>query len=179
LWLLVDAQKLNQLDVLMQRWEKSLPKAPSLWEVFAAGHLVLSRPNKALMLYERLAKSHTEDELWLLNFASTLEADGQIKRAGQIRNQIWQKRRSKPNNGDWLNTRANSNDIESLRLLLLNDPALGQGILWKLLRDGSAELKQNSQFVELATVWLNDHDQNDASRAWLIRQYARKLNTQQ
>ena len=179
LWLLVDAQKLNQLDVLMQRWEKSLPKAPSLWEVFAAGHLVLSRPNKALMLYERMAKSHTEDELWLLNFASTLEIEGQIKRAGQIRNQIGQKRRSKPNNGDWLNTRANSNDIESLRLLLLNDPALGQGILWKLLRDGSAELKQNSQFVELATVWLNDHDQNDASRAWLVRQYARKLNTEQ
>jgi len=60
-------------------------------------------------------------------------------------------------------------------LLLLNDPTLGQGVLWKLLRDGSPELKRNSQFIELATVWLNDHDQNDASRAWLIRQYAHQI----
>lgn len=177
LWLLIDAHKLNQLDVLMQRWNKLLPRAPNLWDVFAAGHLVLSRPNQALILYERMAKSHAQDELWLLNYAATLESDGQIKRAGQIRNQIWQKRRNKQTNVDWLNTRANANDIEALRLLLLNDPTLGQSILWKLLRDGSPELKQNSQFVELATVWLNDHDQNDASRAWLIRQYARRLNT--
>jgi tetratricopeptide (TPR) repeat protein len=177
LWLLIDALKLNQLDVLMQQWKKFLPRAPNLWDVFAAGHLVLSRPNQALILYERMEKSHSQDELWLLNYAATLESVGQGKRAGQIRAQIWQKRSGKLTGSDWLNTRANANDIEALRLLLLNDPALGQGVLWKLLRDGSAELKQNSQFVELATAWLNDHDQNDASRAWLIRQYARRLNT--
>ena len=178
LWLLIDALKLNQLDVLMQRWKKFLPRAPNLWDAFAAGHLVLSRPDQALILYERMEKTHAQDELWLLNYASTLESVGQAKRAGQIRKQIWQKRSGKQTGSDWLNTRANANDIEALRLLLLNDPALGQGVLWKLLRDGSPELKQNSQFVELATAWLNEHDQNDASRAWLIRQYARKLNTQ-
>lgn len=177
LWLLIDALKLNQLDVLMQQWKKLLPRAPSLWDAFAAGHLVLSRPDQALILYDRMEKSHSQDELWLLNYAATLESVGQGKRAGQIRAQIWQKRSGKLTGSDWLNTRANANDIEALRLLLLNDPALGQGVLWKLLRDGSAELKQNSQFVELATAWLNDHDQNDASRAWLIRQYARRLNT--
>jgi predicted Zn-dependent protease len=177
LWLLIDAHKLNQLDVLMQRWAKLLPGTPNLWDAFAAGHLVLGRPNQALILYERMAKAHAQDELWQLNFAATLESNGQIKRAGQIRNQIWQQRRNKKTGSDWLNTGASANDIEALRLLLLNDPALGQGVLWKLLRDGSPELKQNSQFVELATVWLNDHDQNDAARAWLIRQYARRLNT--
>lgn len=175
LWLLIDALKLNQLDVLMQRWKKFLPRAPNLWDAFAAGHLVLSRPDQALILYERMEKSHSQDELWLLNYASTLESVGQAKRAGQIRKQIWQKRSSKRTGSDWINTRANANDIEALRLLLLNDPALGQSVLWKLLRDGSAELKQNSQFVELATAWLNEHDQNDAARAWLIRQYARSL----
>ena len=175
LWLLIDTHKLNQLDVLMQQWSKLLPRSPNLLDVFAAGHLVLSRPNQALILYERMAKSRTQDDLWLLNYANTLEAAGQGKRASQIRNQIWQKRSSKNKNNDWLNTRANANDIESLRLLLLNDPTLGQGVLLKLLRDGSPELKQNSQFIELATVWLNDHDQNEASRAWLIRQYARKI----
>lgn len=179
LWLLIDALKLNQLDVLMQRWKKFLPRAPNLWDAFAAGHLVLSRPDQALILYERMAKTHAQDELWLLNYAATLESVGQAKRAGQIRKQIWQKRSGKQSGSDWLNTRANAKDIEALRLLLLNDPALGQGVLWKLLRDGSPELKQNSQFVELATAWLNDHDQNDASRAWLIRQYARRLNTPQ
>ena len=177
LWLLIDAHRLSQLDVLMQRWAKLLPGAPNLWDVFAAGHLVLGRPNQALILYERMVQSHAQDELWLLNFAATLDANGQVKRAGQIRNQLWQKRRNKQIGSDWLNTGANANDIEALRLLLLNDPSLGQGVLWKLLRDDSAELKQNSQFIELATVWLNDHDQNDASRAWLIRQYARRLNT--
>lgn len=177
LWLLIDAHKFNQLDVLMQRWSNLLTGAPNLWDVFAAGHLVLGRPNQALILYERMEKSRSHDDLWLLNYAATLDAVGQTKRGGQIRNKIWQKRLSTQTNRDWLNTRANANDIEALRLLLLNDPTLGQGILWKLLRDGSQELKQNSQFIELATVWLNEHDQNDASRAWLIRQYARRLNT--
>jgi len=179
LWLLIDTQKLNQLDVLMQRWTKLLPSSPNLWSAYAAGHQILGRPSQALILYDRMAKSHSNDELWLINYASTLEAGGQVKKATSIRAQIWQKRRNRPGNSNWLNTGANANDIEALRMLLLNDPALGQGILWKLLRDGSAELKQNSQFVELATVWLNDNGQNDASRAWLIRQYARKLNTSQ
>jgi len=177
LWLLIDTLKLNQLDVLMQQWKKTLPRTPSLLDAFAAGNLVLGRPDQALILYERMEKSHSGDELWLLNYAATLESVGQTKRAVQIRKQIWQKRSGKQAGSDWLNTRDNANDIEALRLLLLNDPAMGQGVLWKLLRDGSPELKQNSQFVELATAWLNDHDQNDASRAWLIRQYARRLNT--
>lgn len=177
LWLLIDARKLNQLDVTMQQWKNLLPRAPNLWDVFAAGHLVLSRPNQAIILYEHMARKHAQDDLWLLNYASTLEAVGQVKQAGKIRNQIWQKQKLKQNSSDWLNTRANASGIESLRLLLANDPALGQTVLWKLLRAGSPELKQNNQFIELATLWLNEHDQNDASRAWLIGQYARRITT--
>ena len=175
LWLLIDAHKFNQLDVLMQRWSRLLPASPGLWDVFAAGHQVLNRPGQALILYEKMAKTHAHDELWLLNYASTLEAGGQIKKADTIRKKIWQQHRIKQNSQDWINTRAREKDIEALRLLLLNDPALGQSVLWKLLRDGSAELKQNSQFAELATVWLNEHDQNDTARVWLIRQYAHSL----
>lgn len=177
LWLLIDAHKLNQLDVTMQQWKNLLPGAPNLWDVFAAGHLILSRPNQAIILYEQIAKKHTQDDLWLLNYASTLEAVGQIKQAAHIRNQIWQKQKGKQSNKDWLNTSANAKDIEALRLLLVNDPSLGQSVLWKLLRDGSPELKQNNQFIELASLWLNEHDQNDASRTWLIRQYARSITT--
>jgi len=172
LWLLIETHKHEQLDVLMQRWAGLLPKSPSLWDVFAAGHQVLSRPGQALILYERIAKSHARDELWLLNYAGALEAGGQVKKAGVIRGQIWQQYRNKQTSLAWLNTSTKEKDIEALRLLLLNDPALGQSVLWKLLREGSAELKQNSQFAELAAVWLNEHDQNDAARAWLIRQYA-------
>ena len=87
------------------------------------------------------------------------------------------KQKLRQNSSDWLNTSASASGIESLRLLLANDPALGQTVLWKLMRDGSPELKQNNQFIELATLWLNEHDQNDASRAWLIRQYARSMTT--
>jgi predicted Zn-dependent protease len=175
LWLLIDAHKHEQLDVLMQRWARLLPTSPGLWDVFAAGHQVLNRPTQALILYERMAITHARDELWLLNYAGALEAGGQVKKAGIIRGQIWQQHRKKQTSHAWLNTRAREKDIEALRLLLLNDPALGQSVLWKLLRQGSAELKQNSQFAELATVWLNEHDQNDAARAWLIRQYAHTL----
>ena len=177
LWMLIDAHNFNQLDVLMQRWEKFLPKAQNLWDVFAAGHLALSRPSQAIIIYDRMATTHANDELWLINYASTLETVGQIIRAGKIRNQVWKNRKYKTTQLDWLKTSSNVKDIEALRMLLLNDPSLGQGVLWKLLKDGSDELKQNTQFIELAAAWLNDHDQNDASRAWLIRQYARKLNT--
>jgi len=175
LWLLIDSRQLNKLDVSIQKWSKLLSRTSKLIDVFAAGHLALSRPDKALELYERIEKSHTQDVLWQLNFASTLEAVGQTKRADKIRKKIWQKHSSKMTSADWMNTRANTHEIEALRLLLLNDPTLGQGVLWKLLRDGSPELNQNSQFIELAAVWLNDHEQNDASRAWLIRRYAHRI----
>jgi polysaccharide biosynthesis protein PelB len=177
LWMLIESYNFSQLDVVMQRWEKLLPAARGLWDVYAAGYLALNRPVKALTLYDHMAKSHAQDELWLLNYANTMQLAGQTKRAAQIRTQIWQKRLNKKTNRDWLHTRANAQDIESLRLLLLNDPGLGQSVLWNLLREGSADLKQNSQFAELAALWLNDHDQNDASRAWLVRQYAHRLVT--
>lgn len=137
----------------------------------------MSHPDHALALFNRMAKTHANDELWLLNYATTLESARQPDLAWRIRRKIWQRRLNKQSSRDWLNTRKNEQSIEELRLLLLNDPALGQGILWKLLHDGSPALKQNSQFVELATAWLSERDQSDATRTWLIRQYAHWLNT--
>lgn len=177
LWLLLDLRQFARLEQFIAQWTKLLPTAPSLWDVYAAAYLALGRPNYALALYNRMAKNHMQDELWLLNYAVTLESNGQAGRAWQIRRHVWQQRLSKKRNPDWLNTQANARNIEVLRLLLLNDPALGQGVLWKLLREGTPALKQNSQFVELATAWLNDHEQNDAARTWLLRQYAHWLNT--
>jgi polysaccharide biosynthesis protein PelB len=177
LWLLIEAHQLSQLDVLLQRWSSLLPRAPNLWNVFAAAHLLLNRPDRALIIYERMEKSYIHDDLWLLNYAATLDRVGQTRRGAQIRKKIWKKNSAQKIEGEWLKTRANASDIEALRLLLLNDPILGQGVLWMLLRDGSAELKQYSPFVELAARWLNDHEQNDASRTWLIRQYAQSLNS--
>ncbi|MDR3392778.1 MAG: tetratricopeptide repeat protein [Sulfuriferula sp.] len=177
LWLLLDLRHFNQLDHFMQQWARLIPSTPNLWDVYAAGYLALGRPDYALALYNRMAKSHRQDELWMLNYAITLESGGQPDLAWQIRRQIWQQRLQQQTSRDWLNTRANARDIEALRLLLLNDPGAGQGVLWKLLRDGSPTLKQNSQFVELATVWLNSREQEDSTRAWLIRQYAHWLNT--
>lgn len=177
LWLLLDLRQFDRLDHFMRQWAKLLSGTPALWDVYAAGYLALGRPNDSLALYQRMAKAHAQDELWLLNYAATLESAGQTGPAWKIRRTIWQQRLNKQTHRDWMNTRANARDIESLRLLLLNDPAHGQNVLWKLLRSGSPELKKNSQFVELATAWLNDHEQNDAARAWLARQYARWLST--
>lgn len=177
LWLLLDTRQFTQLDMQMQQWTALLPGTPSLWNVFAAGYLSQARPNQALALYNRMITDHVQDELWMLNYAVTLEAGGQPDRAWQVRRQIWQQHLTKQQPKDWLNTRANALDIERLRLLLLNDPQLGQSVLWKLLRTEPTALKQNSQFVELATVWLNDKEQNESMRNWLMRQYAHWLNT--
>jgi predicted Zn-dependent protease len=155
---------------------KRYPGNPAFKESFL-WFQALSHPDHALALYNRMAKTHAKDELWLLNYATTLESAGRPDLAWSIRRKIWQQRLSKQNNRAWLYTRKNEQNIEELRLLLLNDPALGQGILWKLLRDDSPALKQNSQFIELASAWLSQHDQNEASRSWLIRQYAHWLDT--
>ncbi|HET9114339.1 MAG TPA: hypothetical protein VFN66_10810 [Burkholderiales bacterium] len=77
----------------------------------------------------------------------------------------------------WIATHASARDIEALRLLLLNDPAAGQTILWKLLHQSRLSLMHNSQFAELAAAWLNSRGQNDSVRSWLIRQYAHWLYT--
>ena len=177
LWLLLDTRQFSQLDMQMQQWAGLIPNTPTLWNVFAAGYLAQGRPDHALALYNRMVQTHLQDELWMLNYATTLEAGGQPDRAWQVRRQVWQQRLTQQKPKDWLNTRSNAKDIERLRLLLLNDPQLGQGVLWKLLRAGSSALKQNSQFVELASVWLNDKNQNDAIHSWLMRRYAHWLNT--
>ena len=111
LWMLIEMHSLNRLDVMMQQWAGLLAKNPQLWDVYAAGHLALSRPQQALLLYERMAKAHEQDELWLLNYASTLEMCGQLKRAEKIRKSVWQQRSSKQPERDWLKTSDYANDI--------------------------------------------------------------------
>ena len=177
LWLLLDAHQYEKLEYYLQKWARIVSATPSLWDVYAAGQLALGRSDVAIAVYKRMEKFHAQDDLWMLNYAATLEAAGQRELAWKIRRQIWQQRLSRKNRSDWLNAQGNARDIEALRLLLLNDPALGQGVLWKLLREGTPALKQNSQFVELATAWLNDRDQDDATRSWLMHRYANWLNT--
>lgn len=175
LWLLLDAHHYEKLEYYLQKWAGLIGRTPGLWDVYAAAQLALGRPDDALMVYKRSAKSHAADDLWMLNYAATLEAAGQRELAWKIRRQIWQQRFARQDRPAWLNAQAR--DIEALRLLLLNDPALGQGVLWKLLREDTPALKQNSQFVELATAWLNDRGQDDATRGWLLHRYAGWLNT--
>ena len=177
LWLLLDTHQLAQLDTQMRQWADGVGTNPDLWGVYAAGYLALGRPAYALALYQRMAPARLQDELWMLNYAATLEAAGQTGLAWQIRRKLWQQRLASKRPADWLASGAQALDIERLRLLLLNDPARGQGVLWKLLRSGLPALRQAPQFVELASAWLNDHEQNDASRAWLLRRYAHWLDT--
>ena len=177
LWLLMDAHQYEKLQYYMQKWARLIGRTPGLWDVYAAGQLALGRPDDALIVYKRIAKSHLRDDLWMLNYAATLEAAGQTDQAWKIRRRIWQQRLVRQDRNAWLDLQGNARDIEALRLLLLDEPALGQGVLWKLLREGTPALKQNSQFVELAAAWLNDRDQDDATRSWLIHRYASWLNT--
>jgi thioredoxin-like negative regulator of GroEL len=177
IWLLLDTRQLTQLDTRMRQWAGGVGANPDLWEVYAAGYLALGRPAYALVLYQRMAPARLQDELWMLNYASTLEAAGQTGLAWQIRRKLWQQRLASKRPTDWLTSGAHALDIERLRLVLLNDPVRGQGVLWKLLRSGAPALRQAPQFVELASAWLNDHDQNDASRIWLLRRYAHWLDT--
>ncbi len=177
LWLLLDSRLYRQLDYYMHEWLGLLPSTPRLWDVYAAGYLASGQPDYALALYHRMAASHAGDELWQLNYASTLEAAGQPKAAWQIRRRIWRQRLTRPRNKDLLAIHISPRDLETLRLRLLNDPASGQTVLWKLLRQADPALMHNSQFVELASAWLNSRGQNDSLRGWLIRQYAHWLDT--
>lgn len=173
LWLLLDTHQSGRLEYYLHKWTRLIGRTPSLWDVYAAGQLALGNTDGALMVYRRTVKSHEKDDLWMLNYADALEAAGQKDSAWKIRRQIWQQRFARKS--AWRNIQAH--DIEALRLLLLDEPALGQGVLWKLLRENTPALKQNTQFIELATAWLNDHDQNDAMHRWLLHRYANWLNT--
>ncbi len=177
LWLLLDDRQYHRLELFMHEWAGFLRTTPRLWDVYAAGYLALGQPEYALALYNRMAPSHAGDELWLLNYASALEAAGQSEAAWQIRRRIWRQRLSSLHNSDWLARHASARDIEALRLLLLNDPASGQTVLWRLLHQADPKLMHNSQFAELAAAWLNSRGQNDSVRGWLIQQYAHWLYT--
>lgn len=177
LWLLIDTHHFNGLERYLRAWRPLLPEHRDLWEVFAAAYLTLDQPEQALALYRGLFPDHRQDTLWLLNYASVLEASNRPADAWRIRRWVWQQQLASKTRLDWLNSPFSEKGMESLKLLLLNDPLPGQGILWQLLRHPTPALRQNSQFVELATVWLNERAQQNETRIWLIRQYAHWLDT--
>lgn len=180
LWLLVEMQDTERLRIWLGRVDGRLGQDEELAKVAAAAFLAIGRPERALPLMEREARKQKDDYLWQLGYADALEQGGRDNQAWKVRYRVWRELRRKPVHelkGDrrlqayvQLAQRFTPGDpsLAALRLLLRQDrEATG---------DETPEQRElEAQSRELALSWALSQERNEAAKAWLWRNYGRKL----
>jgi hypothetical protein len=90
LWLLIDGRDPAERGELRQKLREwgNAGEAP-WWDAYAAAHIALGEPHRALPWLSRQAAAHADDYLWLANYAETLEEAGQAGMAERVRRHAW------------------------------------------------------------------------------------------
>lgn len=180
LWLLVDMQDTEKLRIWLGRVDGRLGQDGELAKVAAAAFLTIGRPERALPLMEREARRQKDDYLWQLGYADALEQGGRNNQAWKVRYRVWRELRKQSAQA--------LNDKRRLQLYVQlaqrftpGDPSLAA--LRLLLRQDQGttgeqppEQKElEAQSRELALSWALSQERNEAAKAWLWRNYGRKL----
>ena len=194
LWLLVDRDRKDLLRRYVRDWEagaRAGPQGAPLWPALAAAYAALGQPGRALPYYRKDAPRHGDDYLWLLNYADTLEAAGDPATAWRVRQRVWVTLRRQP-----------PRTLDDPLMLAYARLALERGggdaaapLMRRLLAAGGRPADcgpaapcaalpdpastpapaQAAALQELALSWALSTEQYDVARAWLWRNYARRL----
>jgi hypothetical protein len=176
LWMLIGARRLDLLKPFLARWSEAAEQTRELWAPFAAAHVLLQDPRRALRYYRKLVGRDDSDYLLLLAYASALEQASEPDRAWQVRRHVWTKLRDPEVIARERDpSRANELKRGFARLAINFAPGDGAArLIGDLLRveDGA---KRDPAVKELALAWLLAVDATDAAYAWYLRQYAKDL----
>ncbi|GJL62950.1 MAG: hypothetical protein NPIRA04_16040 [Nitrospirales bacterium] len=171
LWFLVEQQNRTALKYYLDTWQTVIESNSRLWGPVAAAHVLLNQHRQALPYFVRQLKTRQQDYLWLLNYASALEASSQTVLAWQVRQHAWtvirQSLLSHPSQAH------SSETIEALTILTQRkDPG---DTLLSLLRNVRTQLT-SPVMKELVVAWFLSHEAFDAAKRWLWNTYARQFH---
>lgn len=180
LWLLIDSYDGDALRKLLGRVERDWSRDPDLHDALAAAHVALSEPRAALTYLTPQLPSRKNDFLWVMQYAETLEQNGEVDRAWQLKQAIWKKAAWRINGA---RRDAPPQALEAaLRAARMRLAAAGRGgdghfaLLRTLLRgDRGGASSLDSAEKELVLAWFQEMEQPTAARAWLWSRYARTL----
>ena len=170
LWFLVDQNDQQTLDSYIKKWRTVIENDPRLWGAAAAAYIVLDRPKLSLPFFVRQLKKNQHDYLWLLNYASALEASSNTALAWEVRQRAWlgvrQVLLTKPS------SRLSPQMLEAFAMLAsIKEPG---DTLLELLRREETNL-QSPVMKELVLSWLLSQEAFEAAKIWLWKNYARRL----
>lgn len=179
LWLLIDGGKADTLSALLARHEARWAQDGDLHDALAAANSIVSRPRRALdhYLLPRM-RDRRDDFLWMMGLADALEQTGDVDRAWQVREHLWQQRRQRtaggvpPDNAAELARRAA--EVRLVRQQRPGDPS--DRLLRALMRrDGDTDPLDTPLLRDLAMSWLLDQGDAEGARGFLWERYARAL----
>jgi predicted Zn-dependent protease len=184
LWFLVEHGRPQALRAAMRETVPLARTEPQFWAPLAAGHLALGEPAAALGWLRRELASRQNDYLWLLTYAEALEQDGQAGMAARVRRHAWHTLRAAAAQDKRLLENREAT-IAAARLALTQapgDPAAA-AIRLVLRQDDAvptadrpvAARAQDAAARELVLSWALSGETNDAARAWMWREYGRRL----
>lgn len=179
LWLLIDGGKADTLSALLARHEARWAQDGDLHDALAAANSIVSRPQRALDHYLLpRAREKRDDFLWMMGLADALEQAGDVDRAWQEREQLWQQQRQRaaghvpPEDAADLSRRVA--EVRLARQQRAGDAS--DQLLRALMRqDGDADPLDTPLLRDLAMSWLLDQGDAEGARGFLWERYARAL----
>lgn len=178
LWFLIDWRLLPELRRAVERWRAESVANATLWPVYGVAYATLNEPRLAWEYFRRDVRNHTDDYLWLLNFADALEDDNRPDMAWRVRRHAWHVVRAKIARTPQ-ELRAPDNLVGYARLVALNapgDPSLAvvRYVLRQSRSDGGTPAL-TAAADELLVAWALSTEQNETAKGWLWARYARSL----
>lgn len=173
LWFLIDQNDRVELELSVNDWRDMAEQDPRLWGAMAAAYMVLDRPKPALPYFVRQLKHNQHDYLWLLNYASALEASSYTALAWKVRQHAWLGVRQR------LLTTPPEEHAPHMReayAMLANVKDPGDALLELFRQEDIHRTSRTSPVMkELVLSWLLSQEAFDAAKMWLWKNYARRM----
>ena len=182
-WLLLDQQDSRALRRELAQVDRSVLKNSSYADVLSAAWQQLDEPRRALALLQPLARTRSQDFLWLMTYADVLDRSGYGPAALRTRRHAWlllgqqtAHNAAKPLDAE----RARQALLAQLRLA--SDFAGGEEKvrLWRALGRLAAlttDPIEKRQADELVAAWLLSEGRFDTAQRWLWQQQAARVAT--
>ena len=177
-WLLIDQQNTRSLRTELAQLGASARRDPAYAEVMSAAWQLLNEPRLALALMQPLSPAHSNDFLWLMNYADVLQRAGREAPALRVRRHAWllaQRAAARPADRE----QARQALLVQLRLAASFAGGEQKSRLWRALGDllanpgDSAELNRQAQ--EMVGAWLLSEGRFDTAQRWLWQQQAKRM----
>jgi hypothetical protein len=174
IWQLLGERDARSLREALVAYKAPALEGNALSSAFAAAHLSLQEPQRAVAYLLRRDDLRS-DYLWQLALADALEQSGQADTAWALRQKVW--RHQRPMLAERATLSEETAGLASLALRFASSDAARAMLLnFSQTAKASASGLPQEQFNELVLATLVSKGQSESARAWLLSRYATQLS---